>query len=166
MADVFISYARADNAIARRLMDVLNKHGFKVFHDQEALVAGEDFSDSTRIKKELQNAQAVIVLLSRNSKRSKFVEAELREALEQGSGIIIPVLLDEEATENWIWPLVSNRQAIKVESPQDVSEVAEIIERSLARPKRSVLSSRSYWLIALFSIVSAIVTAIIVWLLK
>lgn len=163
MTDVFISYAREDAAIARHLREVLNKDGFEVFNDQ-AFVAGANFSKV--ITEELQNAKAVVVLLSRNSRRSKFVEAELREALEKGKGIVIPVLLDEEATENWIWPLVSNRHAVTVNSPEDIGAVAKIIERSLPDHKRSVLSSRYYWLIALFSILSAVVSAIIVWLLK
>ncbi|HKY29369.1 MAG TPA: toll/interleukin-1 receptor domain-containing protein [Pyrinomonadaceae bacterium] len=171
MADVFISYSSPDNEVAQRLTRMLERDGLEVFYDREALVAGESFSN--QIQRELQNARAVVVLLSRNSKRDKFVEEGLRDALEQRDRVVVPVLLDEGATENWIWPLVSKWQAIKVESNEDLSVVEQAIVRSL--PNRwipplpvevSSSAPRFYWLIVIVAIVSALVGAIVVWLLK
>ena len=101
MPNVFISYAREDGPVAHQLSELLEAEGQTVFFDF-ALAAGEDFSRS--MQKALSDAEAVVVLLSRNSNRSRWVDAELRSAL-QGGKVIIPVLLDEEATSNWVLAL-------------------------------------------------------------
>jgi WD40 repeat protein len=51
------------------------------------------------------------VLLSRSSQRDTPVDAVLTGALEKK--VVIPVLLDERARNNWIWPLVADRQTVE-----------------------------------------------------
>jgi hypothetical protein len=121
MANVFISYAREDAPLAERISDMLRADGQSVFIDQGTLVAGEHFSG--QIVRALTNAQAVVVLLSRNANRSKWVEEELRLALEKGHRVI-PVLLDEDATKNWVWPLISDRNAVRAKSSAGIDEIA------------------------------------------
>ena len=127
MANVFISTARQDASIALRLAEILRADGQTVFYDDSSLVAGKTFS--TRIAKELSSAQAIVVLLSRNSVRSNWVEKEFRTALERG-GRVIPVLLDEEATNNWVWPLISDRHAIRLGSKLGIDEVVRQLKRT------------------------------------
>src|SRR5258705_2562315 len=77
MADIFISYARADRDIAKRLADSLVANGYQVWWDTE-LVGSDDFRDV--IFEELTLAKAVIVVWSENSVRSKFVRDEAGRA--------------------------------------------------------------------------------------
>jgi hypothetical protein len=128
MANVFISYAREDTPIATHLSEMLQKSGHTVFYDQGTLVTGESFSKE--VAQALTNAEAVVVVLSRHCKRSKWVEEELRTALEK-SHRVIPVLLGQDATNNWVWPLISDRHAIRVESPEEIHKVAREITRSV-----------------------------------
>jgi len=112
MADVFISYASADRQSAEVIVKHLDAAGYSVFLDQRAIVAGLDWSQ--RIMSEIQSAGATIVLLSSHSRQSLWVREEVQVALDQTKHVI-PVLLDDEATQNWIWPLLAQRQGLRLE---------------------------------------------------
>ncbi len=70
---MFISYARADQAVARRTALALQKAGFDVWWDAD-LPAHRAYSDV--IEKHLEEARAVVVLWSRSSAKSEWVRAE------------------------------------------------------------------------------------------
>ena len=167
MPNVFISYAREDSQVAQQLSDLLQAEGQSVFFDF-ALAAGEDFSRS--IEKALGDAAAVVVLLSRNSNRSRWVDAELRSALQSGK-VVIPVLLDEEATSNWVWPLVSDRNAIRLESPREMAEVVRQVNQAIGyvdrppteAPYLASFHARSRWVMLLVAVLSALVGALVTW---
>lgn len=166
MPNVFISYAREDSPVAHQLSELLEAEGQTVFFDF-ALAAGEDFSSN--IEKALADAKAVVVLLSRSSNRSSWVDAELRSALQSGK-VVIPVLLDEEATSNWVWPLVSDRNAIKLESPQDMTEVVRQVNRAIGyvdmpSPEAADLAP-SRWVMLLVAVLSALVGALVTWFIR
>jgi TolB-like protein/Flp pilus assembly protein TadD len=73
MADVFISYARADQKAARRLAAALQKAGYTVWWDAD-LPAHRTYSEE--IESRLREAQAVVVLWSREAASSQWVRAE------------------------------------------------------------------------------------------
>jgi hypothetical protein len=78
VADVFISYAREDRAMASELAAFLEGKGFDVWWDAE-LLGSDDFHDV--IQAALSRAKAAIVLWSKNSVKSRFVRDEARFAL-------------------------------------------------------------------------------------
>ncbi len=166
MADVFISYAHADSEIAKLLAGELTAHGISVFFDKDVLVAGTDFRQD--IAQALSGAKAIIVLLSSNTKRSSWVQEELSSVIEKTDGPrVIPVLLDRHAKENWVWPLVSDRQAVDLSTRQEkIGEVALQVSRLLseggirpASPRSSPTVSRSSKRVALFVVATAVVAA-------
>jgi len=71
--DIFLSYARADQSIARMFADSLVLEGFAVWWDA-SLRSGETFDEV--IEKELRDAKAVVVLWSTRSVASRWVRAE------------------------------------------------------------------------------------------
>ena len=73
MADIFISYSRADRDKVLVLCAYLESQGWTVWWDTE-LSAGDAFRD--KIMKQLTAARAVIVLWTRDSIGSDFVRAE------------------------------------------------------------------------------------------
>ncbi len=81
MADIFISYSRHDFDFAKSLAEYLTNKGLTVWWDFQ-LYSGERFS--TKIEEEIANATQVIVLWSKKSVQSKWVEAEANRALELG----------------------------------------------------------------------------------
>lgn len=142
MVDVFISFARDDAMTAKRLQEALSRAGLSVFVDQDVLVAGTDFTSA--IADSLRSARAVVVLLSASSRRSKWVQEELASVLEQKAGpLVIPVLLDRQAKDNWVWPLVANRQAIDLtEKPYELDQVALVLQKLLGGKQRAASPER------------------------
>jgi hypothetical protein len=88
MSDIFISYKREDQQIARKLADALEGEGWTVWWDPK-LRAGDDFDEV--IEKVLDEFGCVIVLWSEVSLKSKYVRAEAAEALEQEK--LVPVAI-------------------------------------------------------------------------
>ena len=62
MPEIFVSYCREDQAIARQYAEGLQRAGFGVWWDQ-SLNAGESFDQVT--ERALKEARAVVVLWSR-----------------------------------------------------------------------------------------------------
>jgi hypothetical protein len=139
MNSVFISYSREDEAIAQALTKELKVRGLSVFVDR-AIAAGEDFVHHTRVA--LQAAEIVVVLLSKNSLRSRWIKDEVATALESRKQVI-PVLLDAAGKENWVWPLLADRLAVTVNSDADVHQLAANIARSIGhRPEEGTAMMR------------------------
>jgi len=117
MPDVFISCSSGDRDVAVRLDQKLKSHGLTVFFDLEVLVAGENFTEA--VLDAIRQAKVVLVLLSANTRRSRWVEQELITVIDPGHKRVISVLLDSEAKENWVWPLVAEGQVIDLMSRPD-----------------------------------------------
>ncbi len=90
MADVFISYAREDRAVAAALAEVISREGWTVWWDREIQV-GRSFSEL--IERELEAAWSVIVLWSRTSTKSQWVLAEASEGA--AKQILVPVRIED-----------------------------------------------------------------------
>ncbi len=89
MADVFISYSRADVEAARRFARAFEALGFSVWWDV-ALRSGETFDEA--IEQALRAAKAVVVLWSPNSIGSRWVRTEATIA--DRNGTLAPVMID------------------------------------------------------------------------
>lgn len=133
MLKVFISYVREDGAFAMALASRLKADGFAVLIDREVLVAGERWED--QIGRAIHDADFVVLLLSRHTQRSRWVQRELTTALESSNrNRIITVLRDEKATENLVWPLVADRVAIRETSLAATIEAVVQAVRSAGGP--------------------------------
>jgi len=88
VARVFLSYARDDVEAARELADGIGQAGHDVWWDRH-LHGGSRFSDE--IDRALKDADAVVVLWSRTSVQSAWVQDEAAEG--RDSGRLVPVTL-------------------------------------------------------------------------
>ena len=88
--DIFISYKREEQAIARKLANALEGEGWTVWWDPK-LRAGERFNDV--IEKVLNEAKCVIVLWSQRSVESLYVKDEAHHALKRDK--LVPVMIEE-----------------------------------------------------------------------
>ncbi|MCM8556672.1 TIR domain-containing protein [Sphingomicrobium sediminis] len=82
MSQVFISYARSTEAIAKAVGEELRSTGFEVWRDDE-LPAHRSYSEV--IEERLAQAKAVVVLWSNEALRSQWVRAEADAAREAGT---------------------------------------------------------------------------------
>jgi TolB-like protein len=88
--DVFLSYSREDQAVARRFAEAFERAGLSVWWDQ-ALSAGEAYDKVTETA--LREARAVVVLWSRHSVESRWVRSEATMA--DRNGTLVPVMIEE-----------------------------------------------------------------------
>ncbi|MFZ1109035.1 MAG: tetratricopeptide repeat protein [Rhodomicrobium sp.] len=89
MADIFISYARADRDYARRLAAYIEDAGLTVWWDM-SLQPGEVFRDE--IERRIGEARHVIVIWSETSVKSDFVQDEADVARKQNK--LVPIRID------------------------------------------------------------------------
>ncbi|WP_309661093.1 TIR domain-containing protein [Sphingomonas sp.] len=88
MANVFLSYAREDEAAAKQLAEGIGGAGHEVWWDRH-IQGGSRFS--TEIDRALKSAEAVVVLWSPASVESAWVQDEAAEG--RDSGRLVPVSL-------------------------------------------------------------------------
>jgi TolB-like protein len=90
VADIFVSYARADKARVAPLVRALEAQGWSVWWDPE-INPGQEFD--RQISAELDAAKAVIVAWTPLSVESRWVRGEAREAADRG--ILVPVRFEK-----------------------------------------------------------------------
>ena len=89
MADIFLSYAREDEARAAVVARVLGELGWSVFWDRR-IIAGTSWDEV--VERELEACRCVVVLWSAASIGSRWVKTEARAALERST--LVPANLD------------------------------------------------------------------------
>jgi len=82
MADVFVSYAREDEAQARKVAEALRAQGYRAWRDDE-LPAHRTYAEV--IEERLNSAEAVVALWSEHAARSQWVRAEADTARNRGT---------------------------------------------------------------------------------
>lgn len=111
--NIFISYAKEDFKIAKKLYDNLRKEGFNTWIDAEDILPGQNWKRI--IIKNIQKSRFFIILLSNNSLNKRgFVQKELKIALDildefpSDDIFIIPIRLEkcipkDERLKNLHW---------------------------------------------------------------
>ena len=89
MGDLFISYARPDEAVAERVSAALAEAGFAVWRDNQ-LPASRTYAEV--IEERLAEARAVLVLWSKDAVKSQWVRAEADYA--RNAGTLVQASLD------------------------------------------------------------------------
>jgi hypothetical protein len=135
--DVFISYARADMALAHRLATDLGNAGYTVFVDMATLAAGASFAEE--LSRAIQDARFVLVLLSQAYVESRWAQQELRLAMDQelrmssGAIKVIPIRLDDCE----IPFLLRDKRAVDLRSPATFAREVERLVNDLTVLSRS-----------------------------
>ena len=88
--DIFLSYNREDQAVARRFAEAFEREGFSVWWDV-SLRSGEAYDRIT--EQALSDAKAVVVLWSPRSVESRWVRAEATQADREGK--LVPVMIED-----------------------------------------------------------------------
>lgn len=106
--DIFLSYRRADQAVARKVVEALEARGVRVWWDQK-IEGGEDWRDA--IVDSLTRSSVLVILFSEECNDSKQLRKELAIA-DTMDKEIVPVLIEdtqprghflyELAARNWI----------------------------------------------------------------
>jgi len=97
MKRVFLSYARGDEDVARELAAGFRDAELSGWMDQSDIATGKAIAD--KVKESLQQASAIVVLVSERSLKNQWVQFELGAALGMGKSII-PILIGEAGIES------------------------------------------------------------------
>lgn len=123
---VFLSYARSDEAFAKSLSSQLSKRGLSVWSANQEVLPGDNLW--LRIGEALEKSRAMVVLVSPDSMRSEHVRREIEYALGDPNyeGRIFPVLI--RPTDDVPWIL---RKFRKFDAKQGAADVSHFIAEAL-----------------------------------
>ena len=139
MARVFLSYARDDADLAKRMAGLIAEAGHQVWWDRE-IQGGSHFS--SEIDKALQDADAVVVLWTEASIKSAWVQDEAAEG--RDSGRLVPAVI------NGVRPPLGFRQYQSIElgdwhgdgEPEHFKSLLRTIEKT-GEPRAAASESSS-----------------------
>jgi len=99
---IYISYAKPDEAFARSLSEQLARRGFSVWNSREELLPGDNVWLQTG--EALKKSKAMVVLISPDSMRSEWVRREIEYALGDSNyqGRVFPVHVRTTKDIPWI----------------------------------------------------------------
>ncbi len=124
--DAFISYTRADHAIASSLTKELEKLGVTVWSDFK-LMPGDAWREV--ILEALRLTKTVLVIITEESANSDWVQEEIRTALANRSELVIPVLIGSYD----LLPIeLRSIQAVRVQNTNEMPEAAKSIADRLS----------------------------------
>ena len=89
---IHVSYGRADRAYVDRLVRYLSEAGLDVWHDSQLDISQGVRWDSV-MRESVMTCAALVVVMSPSSDSSRWVDEEVRFALEQGKPVL-PLLLE------------------------------------------------------------------------
>ncbi|MEO0785551.1 MAG: toll/interleukin-1 receptor domain-containing protein [Pseudomonadota bacterium] len=125
--DIFISYRRTDQPVARALVQQLESRGVRVWWDQK-IEGGEDWRDA--IVAGLESAHALVILFSSECNESKQLKKEMAIA-DTLDKLVIPVLIEDTKPKGHFLYELAARNWIQV-FPNPESRASDLADR-LAR---------------------------------
>ena len=97
MFKIFISHSSKDKKIARRLFEDMKKMGFDPWLDEAEIAVGECIL--TKINDGIANSDYIVIILSKNSVNSNWVEKEWKskywDEISSGLVTVLPILTDD-----------------------------------------------------------------------
>ncbi len=89
---IFISYATEDIKIASRICELLEEHGVSCWIAPRDVTPGKDYGEE--IVNAIETSLAVVLILSENANKSRFVKSEIERAY-SNSKIVFPIRVRE-----------------------------------------------------------------------
>lgn len=130
----FLSYSADDSGFVHRLVDDLTSTGVPCWLDEREMRGGARIAEE--IQQGLGQQDKMLLVLSRNSTRSSWVEKELNLALrlerERAQEIVFPLRLDSSVLESnapWLERLVAERHITSFEHWQDEESYRKSLRR-------------------------------------
>jgi hypothetical protein len=131
---IFISYSQKDRTVADNITLALDKAGFAAWIDRREIKPGSSFIE--KMNEGLELASYVLVLLSQNSVKSRWITREWTAAMTDEATVIIPVRLDDSPIPKLLSSIIcfdlrDNRQS-------GVKGIVEFFKKETGSPARRV----------------------------
>ncbi len=127
MSDIFLSYRRSDQPLARALVEALQSRGVNVWWDQK-IEGGEDWRDA--IVEGLTGANVLVILFSNECNASKQLKKELAIA-DTLDKEVVPVLIEDTKPKGHYLYELAARNWLQI-FPEPLSKIDTLADR-LAR---------------------------------
>jgi TIR domain len=126
---VFISHARKDIALVRKVASALKASGFEVWEEDQEIFPGENWAE--KVAQALKECEAMVVLLTPEALSSSWVQDEIFYALGQASYAhrLIPVFVGspEQIPQEKIPWILRHLKGINLPEPgKDEEGIAQI----------------------------------------
>jgi len=131
---VFMSYQRANSGIADKVMQRLESAGYGVWLDRSDIGGGSQWREE--VDKAIQQADAVIFLLSKPALESDEVYRELTRAVELGKAIV-PLRLDKSPLYGWFKQILGRLQHIEYDDQDTMFKWWSPLLAALRRIRRA-----------------------------
>jgi hypothetical protein len=140
MADVFISYSRVNEDVARAMAQGLQKVGLTVFLDILSIAPGAIWTAA--ILEEVKRSPVLLFLASKSAIASPNANQELGMAMASGTKVI-PVVWEIPPEKLPPWVAQYHAVVLTGKSPKEVSEEVNKLVASLAEDKKTRQDSDS-----------------------
>jgi hypothetical protein len=127
MKKIFISYARDDYSFAHRLLAGLRNVSVEGWLDSADIAAGTATADAVRSG--IQKSSAMLVLVSPNSLRSRWVDFEVGAGLSLGRPVI-PILIEGADVEHELPEMLQGIRVLDARN-KPIHEVVRDVEEAL-----------------------------------
>ena len=132
---VFISYTHSDAALAKKIVATLAAAGLEVWDDREIL-PGDNWAE--QVAQALKESEAMVVLLTPEATRSRWVRHEIEYALgeKRYSKRLIPVLVGDPADFSqedipWIlWRFQMIKLAEYDKEEEGIQQIAQTLQEA------------------------------------
>jgi len=141
LSSLFISYSSKDEALAREIHSLASEAGIKTFLAVISIEAGDKWTKI--IFEELEKAEWVFYLASKNSINSPAVHQELGASFSQKK-TIIPILVDISIKELPVW--INTHQAI------DLSASPDLLARTISKIAKEIKKDK-FWLFVIIGVI-------------
>jgi hypothetical protein len=134
--DVFVSYAHSDGEFVATLLSRLEDENIHAFADR-SIKPGDDWL--LRLEAALKESQVILFLITPNSLRSNWVNAEAGAAWILKKRVI-PVLLDADPSQ--LFDLLRTHQAHNLHNPQRIDDLITYLRDVINPPPPPTTSSK------------------------
>jgi len=135
---VFISHTQDDNEYAQALKFILEKENISIFDASQNIKVGDNWVD--KITESISLCDAFIFIISKSSKKSKWIDAEIILAVNKSLNenvALIPIVVDGINVPLYL----ETYQSLKIKDRNDLLMNAETITNAIHRYKNKNLIS-------------------------
>lgn len=160
---IFMSYSRREVGFVDQLTSRLEKEGFQVWLDYRSLIPGSPWKE--QIDKGLDESEIILLVVSKESMASKYVELEWRRVIKEENKRIILLVFEAvdlpEVLEKYEW--VDFRGNFEVGIKELVGQLNAPVQEEHPVPETGFRVPRVVWWAFFLSLATAVMSLFSLW---
>lgn len=161
--NIFMSYSRREVGFVDQLTNQLEEKGFRVWLDYRSLIPGSPWK--TQIEKGLDESEVILLVVSKESMASKYVELEWRQVIQEEDKRIVLAIFEAvdlpDVLEQYEW--VDFRGNFKAGIDELVGQLESPVEEEHPVPETGFKVPGIIWWAFLLSLAAAVMSLFSLW---